>query len=232
MPATLRGQSAVVGIGLSPLGDVPGWTHLELMAQASERALADAGLSKADIDGVFAVIEPASLPVPAVCEYLGIRPKVVEGTMLGGSSFLNFLQWAALALQAGLCNVALIAYGSNARTGGRRPGGPTPIPYETVYGARLVTSYALAATRHMHEFGTTREQLAEVAVAARAWARLNPCAAERGPLTVADVLGSRMVSDPLTVRDCCLISDGGGAVIMMRADRGMDRPKPPVYLLG
>jgi len=232
MVNSLRGQSALVGIGLSPLGVVPQWTHLELMAQAAERALADAGLTKADVDGVFAAIEPTSLPVPAVCEYLGIRPKVMEGTMLGGSSFINFLQWAALALQAGLCNVALIAYGSNARSGGRRPGGPTPIPYETVYGARLVTAYALAAARHMHEFGTTREQLAEVAVAARAWARLNPFAAERGPLTIADVLTSRMVSDPLTVRDCCLISDGGGAVIMTRADRAADSPNQPVYLLG
>jgi acetyl-CoA acetyltransferase len=228
----LRGQAAVVGVGLSEFGEVPGWSHFELMAQAVDRALVDAGFRKADIDGVFAMIEPALLPVPAVCEYLGIRPAVMEGTMLGGSSFVNFLQWAALALQAGLCNVALIAYGSNARSGGIRPGGLAPIPYETIYGARLVTSYALAAARHIHEFGTTREQLAEVAVAARAWARMNPCASERGPLTVADVLGARMVSDPLTVRDCCLVSDGGGAIIMTRADRAKDRPKKPVYLLG
>src|ERR1017187_4617112 len=103
----LRGQAAVVGVGLSEFGEVPGWSHFELMAQAVERALADAGLMKADIDGVFAVVDRASLPVAMTAEYLGLHPKVMEGTMLGGSSFVNFLQWAALALQAGLCEVAL-----------------------------------------------------------------------------------------------------------------------------
>lgn len=228
----LRGRTAVVGVGLSEFGEVPGWSHFELMAQAVERAIADAGVEKSDIDGVFAVVDRASLPVAAVSEYLGIRPKVMEGTMIGGSSFVNFLQWAALALQAGLCEVVLIAYGSNARSGKIRPGGMVPIPYEAEYGARLVTSYALAAARHMHEFGTTRAQLAEVAVAARAWAGKNPKAMMRAPLTIDDVLASRMVSDPLTVADCCLITDGGGAVIMTRADRARHHPKKPVYLLG
>ena len=229
---SLRGQTAVVGVGLSEFGEVPGFSHFELMAQAVERALADAGLKKADIDGVFATLEPANLPAVSVCEYLGIRPKVMEGTMIGGSSFVNFLQWAALALQAGLCEVALITYGSNSRSGRRRPGGAVPIPYESAYDARLVTSYALAAARHMHQYGTTRAQLAEVPVAARAWARKNPKATQRGPLSIEDVLRSRMVSDPLTVADCCLISDGAGAGIMTRADRAKDLPKKPAYLLG
>ena len=228
----LRGQAAVVGVGLSEFGEVPGWSHFELMAQAVERALADSGLKKADVDGVFAVVDRASLPAAMTAEYLGLRPRVMEGTMLGGSSFVNFLQWAALALKEGLCEVALIAYGSNARSGKIRPGGAVPIPYESAYGARLVTSYALAAARHMHQYGTTREQLAEIPVAARAWARINPKATMRGPLTIEDVLRSRMVSDPLTVADCCLISDGAGAVIMTRADRAMGHPKKPVYLLG
>ena len=228
----LRGQTAVVGVGLSEFGEVPGFTHFELMAQAVDRALADAALKKSDIDGVFATLEPANLPVVQCCEYLGIYPEVMEGTMTGGSSFVNFLQWAALSLQAGLCNVALITYGSNARSSKRRPGGAVPIPYESAYAARLVTSYALAAARHMHEFGTTREQLAEVPVAARAWARKNPKATMRGPLSIEDVLRSRMVSDPLTVADCCLVSDGAGAVIMTRADRVKEHPKKPVYLLG
>ena len=229
---TVRGRAAVVGVGLSEFPEVPGWSHFELMAQAVGRAVADAGISKNDIDGVFAVVDRASLPAAMVSEYLGIRPKVLEGTMLGGSSFVNFLQWAALALEAGLCEVALIAYGSNARSGRVRPGGTVPIPYESAYGARLVTSYALAAARHMHQYGTTRAQLAEVAVAARAWARKNPKAMMRDPLAIEDVLRSRMVSDPLTVADCCLITDGGGAVIMKRADRAKDHSKKPVYLLG
>ena len=228
----LRGQTAAVGVGLSDFGDVPGFTHFELMAQAVERALADAGLKKADVDGVFATLEPSNLPVVAVCEYLGIRPKVMEGTMIGGSSFVNYLQWAALALQAGLCEVALITYGSNSRSGKRKPGGAVPIPYEGAYDARLVTAYALATARHMHQYGTTRAQLAEVPVAARAWARLNPKATQRGPLSIEDVIRSRMVSDPLTVADCCLISDGAGAVIMTRADRAKYLPRKPAYLLG
>lgn len=229
---SLRGKTAIIGAGLSEFGEVPGWSHVELMAQAVGRAIADAGIEKSDIDGVFAMVDRAPLPIAMVSEYLGLRPRVMDGTMLGGSSFVNFLQSAALSLQAGLCDVALIAYGSNARTGNIRPGGAVSTPYETVYGSRLVTSYALATARHMHEFGTTREHLAEVAVAARAWARKNPQATMRDPLSIDDVLGARMVSDPLTVRDCCLISDGGGALIMTRADRARDRPRPSAYLLG
>lgn len=228
----LRGKVAVTGVGLSEIGSVPGWSEIELLAQAVSRALADAGIQKSEVDGVFATIESASLPAAAVCEYIGLRPKVVEGTMLGGSSFVNFLQWAALALDAGLCDVALIAYGGAARSGSVRIGGTVPIPYESPYGAKLVTSYALAAARHMHEFGTRREDLAEVAVAARAWAALNPLATNRTLLSVPDVLSARAVSDPLGVLDCCLISDGGGAVVMTRADRARHGRKAPAYLLG
>jgi acetyl-CoA acetyltransferase len=227
----MRGKAAIVGVGLSEFGEVPGWTHFELMAQAVERAAADAGISPKEIDGLFCAITPSGLPVSAVSEYLGLQPKVLEGTMLGGSSFVNFLSWAALALDAGLCKTALITYGSNARSSRRRPGGD-PVPYEAPYGPRLVDGYALAASRHMHQFGTSREHLAEVAVAARAWARLNPKAMMRDPLDVADVLKSRMVADPLTLLDCCLITDGAGAIIMTRADRAKDFPRPPVYILG
>ena len=232
MTTSLRGKAAIVGAATSEFGEVPGWSHFELMGQAVDRALADAGLSKSDIDGVFSVIEPASLPATAVSEYLGLRPKVLEGTMIGGSSFVNYLQWAALALDAGLCDTALITYGSNARSGRRRPGGAIRTPHEAVYGVRLVNSYALAAARHMDVYGTSREQLAEVAVAARKWAQLNPRAVERDPLTIEDVISSRMVSDPLTVRDCCLITDGAGAVIMVRTERAKDFPQSPAYVLG
>ncbi|MBT3886410.1 MAG: thiolase, partial [Rhodospirillaceae bacterium] len=141
----MRGKTAIVGAGLSEFGEVPGWGHFELMAQAVERALDDAGLKKNDIDGVFAALSPAGLVSATVSEYLGLHPKVLEGTMLGGSSFINFVQWAALALDAGLCEVALITYGSNARSGGRRPGGMVPTPYEAIYDMRLVNGYALAA---------------------------------------------------------------------------------------
>ena len=228
----LRGAAAAVGIGLSEFGEVPNFSYLELMAQAVDRALADAGLRKSDIDGVFCVTSPHNVPVIGACEYLGIKPKVVEGTMLGGSSFVNFLQWAALALDADLCEVALITFGSDLRTGAGR----LRIPdhrWEEVYRPRNPpTSYALAAARHMHQYGTTRAQLAEVAVAARAWARLNPAAMMQDPLSIEDVLAARIICDPLSLYDCCLVCDGAGAVIMTRADRARDFPRPPAYLLG
>jgi acetyl-CoA acetyltransferase len=154
--------------------------------------------------------------------------------MTGGSSFVNYLSSATMALEAGLCDVALIAYGSNQRTAsGKLVTASRPPPYEAMYRPRYpISAYALSAARHMHEFGTTREQLADVAVAARAWARHNPEAFARDELTREDVLASRMVCDPLTVRDCCIVTDGGGAVVMVRSERARDFPKPPVYVLG
>lgn len=232
MVDSLRGSAAAVGIGLSNMGIVPHHNEWDHMAQATHRALADAGLKKSDIDGVFCVSMSSDLPVLSACEYLGLKPKVMEGTMLGGSSFVNFMQWAALALEAGLCDNALILYGSDLRSGA----GKLKIavhPWEAKYKPRNPpVSYALAAARHMHQYGTTRAQLAEVAVAARGWAQLNPAAMMRDPLTIEDVLNARMLVDPLSVLDCCLVTDGGGAVIMTKADRAKDFPHKPAYLLG
>src|SRR6185369_8701272 len=202
---------------------------------AALQAIADAGLTPADIDGVFSTLPEDPFSAMSVPEYLGIRPKVVDSTRTGGAAFQVQAMWAALALEAGLCNAALICYGSNQRSGagGLVRSGGTPFAYEAVFKPRNpTTSYALAAQRHMHQYGTKREQLAEVAVAARQWARLNPDAFSRDPLSIDDVLGSRMVSDPLTVRDCCLVTDGAAAVVMTRADRARDLSRPPVYLLG
>jgi acetyl-CoA acetyltransferase len=139
-----------------------------------------------------------------------------------------------MALETGLCDVALIAYGSNQRTaGGRLVSVSEPQWHEVPYKPRHpITGYAMAAARHMHQNGTTREQLAAGAVAARGWANLNPAAFARGPLTVEDVLKSRMISDPLTVADCCLVTDGGGACVVVRAERARDLKQSPVYLLG
>ncbi len=171
------------------------------------------------------------LPTLAVGEYLGIRPAVAVGTNTGGNSFVDHVLWAALALQTGQCSVALICYGSNQRTGKGTP--PDAPPYEVRYNPREpITSYALAAARHMHQYGTTREQLAAVAVSARQWAQRNPLAFARDPLTLEDVLASRMVCDPLSVLDCCLVTDGAGALVMTRADRARDLKRSPVYLLG
>ena len=232
--SALRGAAAVVGVGHSNLGAAPGFTAIEIMAGAVQAALRDCGLALKDIDGVFAGSAVHAMPAVSLSEYLGIHPRFVESTNLGGSSFVAHTLSAAMALAAGLCDVAVIAYGSNQRSAsGRLVSSAEPQPYEAPYRPRHpITAYALAASRHMHEHGTTREQLAEVAVAARQWANLNPEAFAQGPLTVSDVLASRMVSDPLSVLDCCLVTDGGGAVVMVRAERARDFPKPPVYFLG
>lgn len=229
--SSLRGSAAFVGIGTAGAALAPGYTHLDLLGLAVHEALHDAGLKLSEVDGLFTANMANILPTLFVGEYLGIRPAVAVGTNTGGNSFVDHVLWAAIALQAGHCNVALICYGSNQRTGKSAP--PDQPPYETPYNPRdPISSYALAAARHMHDFGTTREQLASVAVAARQWAQLNPRAFAREPLTIADVLASRMICDPLSALDCCLVTDGAGAVIMTRADRARDTKRPPVYLLG
>jgi acetyl-CoA acetyltransferase len=232
---SLRGGAAVVGVAESDLGEVGGgFTPLDLIGQATSRALEDAGLEKEDVDGLFSASAYYHMPTLSVGEYLGIRPRYSDATNMGGSSFVSHLFHAASAIEAGLCEVALIAYGSTQRSAsGRLVSGSEALPYEAPYEPRYpVSAYALAASRHMYEYGTTREQLAEVAVAAREWAKLNPKAFMRDDLSVEDVIGSRMVSSPLSVLDCCLVTDGGGAALVTSAERARDLARPPVYLLG
>ena len=232
---SIRGRAAIVGVAESDLGEVgPGFTPLDLIGQATLRALDDAGLKKEDVDGLFSASAYYHMPTLSVGEYLGIRPRYSDATNMGGSSFVSHLFHAAAAIDAGLCEVALIAYGSTQRSaGGRLVSGSETLPYEAPYKPRYpVSMYALAASRHMYQYGTKREQLAEVAVAAREWAKLNPKAFMRDDLSVEDVLSSRMVSSPLSVLDCCLVTDGGGAVLVTSAGRARDLRKPPVYLLG
>ena len=234
MAASLRGSTAIVGVGTAGVGQAPGYTHLELLAQASAKALAEAGLALKDVDGLFTSTLVNFFPTLTIGEYLGIHPKIAGGTNLGGASFVDHVMAATLALNAGLCNAALICYGSNAKSGsGKHTTMADQPPYEAPYEPRMpITAYALAAARHMHQYGTTRRHLAEVAVAARKWAQLTPEASERGPLTIDEVLAARMISDPLTLRDCCLVSDGAGAVVMVRAERARDLRQKPVYFLG
>lgn len=236
----LRGSAAIAGVATFGCGEAPGFTDMELLARSARAAVADAGLKMSDIDGLCTASVAATMwPMPVI-EHLGINPRYIDGTMLGGSSFIAHLLPAMHALQSGQCNAVLVCYGSAQRSGAfsraeiaRARKFLDPQPYETPYEPMLPPSaYALAASRHMHQYGTTRRDLAEVAVAARAWARLNPEAFMRDPLSIDDVLASRMVSDPLSVRDCCLVTDGGGAYVLVRADRARDLPKPPVYVLG
>lgn len=230
-----RGSCAIVGVAESDLGEVAlGMSPLDLMAQGIQRALDDCGLNLQDVDGLFGAATQSRMLTLALREYLGIDPRHGDSTYLGGSSFMTHVAHAQAAIEAGLCEVAVITYGSTQRTEGRSATRARDInPYETPFKPFLPsTAYALAASRHMHEFGTTREQLAEIAVAARKWAQLNPAAWEKKELTIEQVLSSRMVSYPLTVRDCCLVTDGGGAIVMTSAERARDLRKPPAYVLG
>ena len=235
MTGLKRGGAAIVGAAESDLGQVAdGLNPIDLMAQGIARAAEDAGIRVRDIDGLLCATTQSRTSGLNLCEYLGISPKFIDTTILGGSSFMFHVAHAVAALQLGLCEIAAIAYGSTQRTIGRRQASVREVnPFETPYRPFLPsTAYALAASRHMHEFGTTREQLVEVAVAARQWALLNPAAWEKKPLTVDEVLNARMVSYPFTVRDICLVTDGGGAIILMTPERARSLKKPPVYVLG
>ncbi|OZI76641.1 thiolase [Bordetella genomosp. 2] len=229
------GRAVVAGAAESDLGAVgDAWSAIDLMAQGVYRALDDCGLSIRDVDGLFCATSQSRLAGLALAEYLALPEAYIDSTSTGGSSFMGHLARAEAAIAAGLCEVAVVAYGSTQRSLGRKNTSRAEWnPYESPFKPFLPpTAYALAAARHMHEFGTTREQLAEVAVAARQWALLNPAAWEKTPLTVEEVLASRMVSHPLTIRDCCLVSDGGGAVVLTTPARARALAQPPVYLLG
>lgn len=229
-----RGAAAIVSAATWGCGEAPGYTSMELAARATRDALAAVGLTPADADALFICLPDEALSGLSFAQYLGVHPKITDNNRTGGSSFQTHVIWASLALQAGLCDTAVVAYGSVQRSAaGKLVSAALPDPFESPFRPRLpVTAYALAAARHMHEFGTTSEDLAEVAVAARAWAGLNPEAFVRSPLTAAEVLNARRVSDPLGVLDCCLVTDGGGAIVLTRAERARDLCARPAYVLG
>lgn len=229
-----RGETAFVSGATYGIGEAPGYDSLDLAVHASLKALDAVGLQPKDVDGLFVALPTDAFSHLSMAQYLGIQPKVMGNNRTGGSSFQTYAHSAALALAAGECDVALIAYGSNQRTStGKLISTTRPSIYQEPYKPLMpISSYALAASRHMYEFGTTREQLAEVAVAARKWANLNPDAFVKGDLTIEDCLSARMVSDPLTKNDCCLVTDGAAAIVMTRADRAKDLTSRPAYLLG
>ncbi len=229
-----RGQAAIASAATFGMGASPGFTSMDLAAHAGVKALAQVGLRPSDVDGLFVCLPQDFMSGLGLAEYLGIRPRLTNNNRIGGSSFQSYVLWATMALVTGQCDTALIAYGSNQRSStGKLVRSMLPSPYEAPYKALGPGSaYAFAAARHMHEYGTTREQLAQVAVSARQWAQLNPDAFMREPLTIEECLASRMVSSPLTVRDCCLVTDGAAAIVMTRADRAADLTKTPAYVLG
>jgi acetyl-CoA acetyltransferase len=236
MPSSsLSGKVAIVGVDESDrIGVVPDKSMLQLHAEGARNALRDAGLTLKDVDGLFT----ANIPPTEVGEYLGIEPKVVDGTNVGGCSFLIHVAHAAAAIAEGRCEVALITHGESGRS---RVGMPPRASsaqtmlgqFEEPYGLpRPAGSYALACSRHMAQYGTTKEQLAEIAVATRKWASLNPKAMYRDPITVEDVLSSRMICWPFNLLDCCLVTDAGGGVVLTSAERARDLKSHPVLVLG
>ncbi|MFG2948709.1 thiolase C-terminal domain-containing protein [Streptomyces adustus] len=232
-------RAAVVGAALSRCGRVDDATAYTLHAEAARRALADAGLDRSLVDG-FASAGTGVLAPVEVAEYLGLRPTWVDSTAVGGSTWEVMAAHAADAIAAGHANAVLLVYGSTARAdirAGRRTGDLSfgargPLQFEAPHGHTLIAKYAMAARRHMLEHGTTIEQLAQVAVQARANAALNPEAMFRDPITVDDVLSGPMVADPFTKLHCCLRSDGGAAVLLAAEEYVRDCRTAPVWVLG
>lgn len=229
-----RARTAIAGLATFGIGEMPGWTSMELTAKAALLAIADAGLALPDIDALFVCQPDDFFAGLSFAEHLGIHPRYTDNNRTGGSGFMSHIASAALMLEAGYIDCALIAYGSNQRSNGGKlatkiTSNQWDAPYAPIF---PLTAYALAAARHMHEFGTTREDLASVAMAARAWASTNPEAFARGPLTMEECLAARMVSTPISVRDCCLVTDGAAAIVMTRTDRARDLARPPVPVLG
>src|SRR3990167_7417066 len=236
----VRKKIAIVGIGEADFGTVPDKTVHELHAQAAVRALQDAGIERDEIDGLFSCGGTDSLHILQLAEYLGLQPRFLDSTLVGGSSWETFVEHAALALEAGRCSAALLVYASTAKSDVARryrsadaalsPRGPNQ--YEVPFGPTLVSKYAMIAQRHMHQYGTTSEQLAVIAVAMRKHASRNTKAVMRDPITVDDVLASRMIADPLHLLDCCLRTARGGALILTTAERARSLRRPPVWAIG
>jgi len=234
----LRGSVAIVGVAESNrIGIRPDASALTLHAEAAKNALADAGLGIGDVDGLFT----AGVTSVQLGEYLGIVPRYSDGTSVGGCSFIIHVEHAMLALEAGIIKVALITHGESGRsriggTGAGHRGIPPDSPqgqFEAPFGTMgPPTLFSLPATRHMHQYGTTREQMAEVAVSTRRWAAMHPMAMMKEPITVEDVMASRPVCWPYSLFMCCLVTDAGGAVVMTRADMAKQLARSPVYVLG
>ncbi len=231
---TISGRTAIVGAAEVDTFQTSGRSPVGLMAVAARRALDDAGLGRDDVDGLLTSSSYYYMPTLTLGEYLGVRPRFVDSTTIGGCSFVAHLAHAAAAIEAGLCEVALVAYGSTQRSDrGKLVSMAEWLPYEEPYGLiHPVGAFGMIAHRHMAEYGTTSEQLAQIAVSAREWALRTPDAPYREPLTVDQVLASPLIASPLHKLDCCLVTDGGGAVVVTSAERARDLRPDPVYLVG
>ncbi len=242
-------EAAIVGIHEYPSRDVEGAVNpMQIKAECAARALQDAGLKWSDVDAIYDAGEGGGMTGLTIAEYFGIQPRVINTTSVGGSSYEYHAAHARRDIAAGKARVALLTYGSTAHSrasaigvGGRGGGGHPADNMDPFAGMTLVANYAMVAHRHMHDYGTTGEQLAEISVATRYHAMRNPQAVKAmgdlefldiRELTVADVVNSRMIADPLHLLECCMISDGGGAVVIAAPEVARDCRKSPVWLLG
>ena len=228
--ADFPNSAAIAGVYEHPSRFSPDKTEFQIMAECAKGALDDAGLTRDDVDGLFgASMSMGMMGIVDLAEYLDVRPDYLDGTNIGGSSFVSHVTHAAAAIHAGLCSTALVLYGSTAAsnamaigTGGTDGSKNPDSAFSAPYGMTTVGSYAMYANLHMSKYGTSSEQLAEIAVTMRRHAGLNPLAKMRTPITVDDVLESRLISRPLHLLDCCIISDGGGAVVVTSLERAKD----------
>jgi len=244
-------DAAIVGIYEYPRRKAPGVSALQIKAECAAKALEDAGLSWQDVDGLYDAQDGAGMSGLSLSEYFGLKPNVIDTTAVGGSSYEFHAAHAKRDIAAGKCKVGLLTYGSTAHSDSRRigtgggMGGPAPAgPMSNMtdaWGMTLIANYAMVAHRHMYQYGTTSEQLARIAVATRAHAMRNPQAVQAmtdlefvgiNEITTQDVLNSRMVADPLHLLDCCMVSDGGGAVVIASADVARGCKKKPVWIIG
>ena len=238
---SLKNKVAIVGVGESDIGKVPGMSGLGLNTQAMRRALDDAGLKPSDVDGLltaYSFTESYTMLGSSMAEYTGLKPKMCASMVAGGASPGIMLRHAAQAIAMGMAETVLVCAGENRATGLGREAAIAVLAnvghpqFEKPYGGSIPGFYAMVAKRHMHEFGTTREQLASVAVNTRAHAMLHPNAQMKVPLTIEQVLSSKPIADPLHMLDCCLISDAAGAFVVTSAERAMDLRQKPAYLWG
>jgi acetyl-CoA acetyltransferase len=238
---SLRGKVAIVGAADTKVGVVPELGATQLCVDAARRVLEDAGITKNQVDGLItcnSMAEPYMYHAETIAEYMQIFPRYCMAIGAGGSSTFSIMHHAASAIVTGICNTVLISMADSLRSGLSREqamlvqSSTGHAQFESPYGPTVPAYYALIAQAHMHTYGTTPEQFAAIAVACRQHAALNPTAQMREPITVDDVLGSRMIADPLHLLDCSLVSDGGSAIIMTSAERARDFPHQPVYILG
>ena len=238
---SLKNKVAIVGVGESDIGKLPTMSGLGLNVQASKRALDDAGLVPQDIDGLltaYSFTEPYTALGSSLCEYAGLTPTLCTSIVAGGASPGIMLRHAAHAIALGMAETILVCAGENRATGLGRDAAITALAavghpqFEQPYGGSIPAFYAMVAQRHMHEYGSTRMQLASVAVTMRQHAMLHPNAHMKKPVTIEEVLSSKPIADPLRMLDCCLISDAAGAFIVTSAERAADLKQRPVYLLG